>query len=232
MNLLKGRNDYVYDSELNFYRNTGKKLIPISKKMYQKKTGESDYLIAKLRNSAWSIQGRDYFFMKIKSKKYDYAPIDWALYNLVVYFNKNNFFTSNTFLTGLVTKRSKDVSRIFFSESRIEYAKLLQFLKEKINSIEIVEFKRSHDFRTDGLNMIEKWWCKEKHSNKLVVSQEDITKRNGLKTVYILISFENRLLYKIYDCLNLKMPERKNAYRGGRYISKSRMEKIKNEKRK
>ena len=39
--------------DYNFYHNTRKELIPITRKEYKEKTGESDFIINKLRNSTW-----------------------------------------------------------------------------------------------------------------------------------------------------------------------------------
>ena len=82
--------EYCYDNDFNFYHYTNNKLTKITRKLYKEKTGESDYIINKLRNSRWKYQENDYFFLK--NGKW---PIDWKLYNLIKFFNENDISTSS-----------------------------------------------------------------------------------------------------------------------------------------
>ena len=81
---LKQFKNYCYDQNYNFFHNTYEKLIPITRKEYKKKTGESDYIINKLVNGVWSSQNHNYFFYKIGEK---YVPIDWKLINILKFFH-------------------------------------------------------------------------------------------------------------------------------------------------
>ena len=54
---LKKFRNYCYDQDYNFYHNTYKKLIVITRSEYKKKTGETDYIINKLLSTrVWSSQ--------------------------------------------------------------------------------------------------------------------------------------------------------------------------------
>ena len=127
--LEKRFQEYCYDMDYNFYHNTGKELIPITRKEYREKTGESDYIINKLRNSTWPWQMKDYYFMRIEKKEVKYVPIDWALYNLIIYFNRKGFVTHSCKQIGVISKKSRDVSTFGFWKCGDE---LLLFFKGKI----------------------------------------------------------------------------------------------------
>ena len=107
------RKEYCYTMDYKFYsRSYSKKLnslekeewlietkksfTQITREEYKEKTGESDYIIDKLRNSVFPPQRNDYFFLKVPipvKDKLIYAPIDWRIYNLVKYLNQNNIVT-------------------------------------------------------------------------------------------------------------------------------------------
>ena len=128
--------------------------------------------------------------MKTDDKNFEYTPIDWALYVLVVYFNQIGFPTNEATLRGEVNLQSKDISSIFFREDRVQCDKLLLFLKEKLNkSEEIVSISRP---------------------------------QSGI----VELCFENGNLYKIHDLLQLEMPDKDEAHRGGRGIDKCTIDKI------
>ena len=85
MEKLKIYREYCYDLDYNFYHNTGKELISITRKEYRKKTGESDYIIKKLHDSSYPYQLNNYFFIK-REDGVD-VPVDYLLYDLVPGFH-------------------------------------------------------------------------------------------------------------------------------------------------
>jgi hypothetical protein len=84
-------NEYIYDLDFNFYKRINdKELKIITRTEYKLKTGETDYIINKIRYSNWPAQINDYFYIR-QGKKY--SPIDWKLFNIIKYFKKNNLLT-------------------------------------------------------------------------------------------------------------------------------------------
>lgn len=210
--------EYFYDRDYNFYHNTGKEVIRITRKEYKEKTGESDYIIEKLRNSNWPFQIKDYYFMRIEKKKVEYVPIDWAIYNLVIYFNKNGFPTYNILQQGKISKKSEDISSISFW---IQNDELFLFLKREFGDL-VMETHNYHDFRKDGYNTPNKWWDKSVHGNKIVFSRQHVIDRQGRKArEYIELVFENKLIYKMSDVLGIKYPDHSNAHTGKRLVGGS-----------
>ena len=224
MEELKKHRKYFYDMDYNFYHNTGTELIRITRKEYKEKTGESDFIIDKLRNSIHPSQDHDYFFMKIKSKHADYAAIDWGLYNLVIYFNKNGFRTSNVSQTMPISKTSTSISSIHF----VHPDKLLPFLKEKLCYDDIVDEDHYHDFRTDGYNFHTKVWKKFPHEDPILYTREHITGHDGKESpMTSRIIFENHYIYRMCDAFGIDYPGHTKAHTGGRIIRPVRFDKIK-----
>ena len=221
MEKLKIYREYCYDMDYNFYHNTGKELIRITRKEYKEKTGESDFIIDKLRNSIHPSQDHDYFFMKIKSK---HAAIDWGLYNLVIYFNKNGFVTRSVSQTMPVSKTSTSISSIHF----VYDDKLLPFLKEKLCYDDIVDEDHYHDFRTDGYNFHTKVWKKFPHEDPILYTREHITGHDGKEVpMTSRIIFENHYIYRMCDAFAIDYPDHTKAHTGGRIIRPVRFDKIK-----
>ena len=103
---------YCFDFNNYYFYDSNYKLNIISQKEYIKKTGESRYLIDKLKNSIEPYQVNDYFFLKppfkldydpraknIKTfKPNNYIPVDWKYKNIIEFFLgqgvKNNWYKS------------------------------------------------------------------------------------------------------------------------------------------
>lgn len=232
--LEKRFQEYCYDMDYNFYHNTGKELIPITRKEYREKTGESDYIINKLRNSTWPWQIQDYYFMrtggvslkagKIVHREVKYVPIDWALYNLIIYFNRKGFVTHSCKQIGVISKKSRDVSTFGFWKCGDE---LLLFLKEKFGGL-IVEIDNYHDFRTDGFNTSDKWWDETIYKDKIVFVRQHVTDRKGepFQEGSVSINFENKLIYKMSDILGVEYPNHSNAHIGKRIVGRGLLERL------
>jgi hypothetical protein len=222
--LKKRFQEYCYDMDYNFYHNTRKELIPITRKEYKEKTGESDFIINKLRNSTCPLQITDYYFMRIEKKEVKYVPIDWALYNLIIYFNSEGFTTKGCNQIGEISKKSRKVSTIWFWKCG---EGLLLFLKEKFGEI-IVEIDNYHDFRTDGFNTSDKWWDETIYKDKIVFARQHVTDKKGEPFLEdsVTINFENKLIYKMSDVLGVEYPNHSNAHTGKRIIGKNLLERL------
>lgn len=222
MGSLKVLRDYFYDLDYNFYHNTGKKLIRITRKEYKEKTGESDFIIDKLRNSKYPSQSHDYFFMKLSSERY--TPVDWGLYNLVVYFNKNGFRTTTVSQTMPISKTSTSVSSIHF----VYDDNLLPFLKEKLSYDDIVDVDYYHDFRTDGYNYHTKVWKKFPHEDPILYVRDHTTGRDGKKDrMTSRIIFENHYIYRMSDAFGIDYPDHTKAHTGSRIVRPVKFDKVK-----
>ena len=122
--------EYCYDNDFNFYHYKNNKLTKITRKLYKEKTGESDYIINKLRNSRWKYQENDYFFLK--KRKY-YWPIDWKLFNLIKYFSENGIQTSSLDQDSYISIDKIDKIIELFGRENIEFRKNDNFkVKDKI----------------------------------------------------------------------------------------------------
>jgi len=208
MEKLKIYRDYCYDMDYNFYKNTGSELIPVTRKRYKEKTGESDYIIDKLHNSRYPYQLNNYFFIK-KEDNTD-VPIDYLLFDLVKHFNKIGITTSyvhqgKVFHIGL--NYNKDV---------------MPFLEEKLGKDFIVVLELEHNFAKDGTFSISNHWDEARHSGKFVIEKRTNIFQDGSRRKVIGLYFDNFLLNLIYKKFGVeKRPNselKEKAHKGGRII--------------
>ena len=217
MSSLKSYKDYIYDIDYNFYYNDGKNLYPITRKEYKEKTGESDYIVDKLRNSRYPYQKNDYFFLKLNNDFY--TPIDWKIYNLVKFFWDNGFkgysseqghkFTSSSITFNL--KYNKNL--ILYIESIFD-KKNIEIYDYNFTGLESTKI---HQIRSElNLKILNE-------KKKIIYISKEILKENTL----INIQFRPEIIDWIYHFLNLKIPDHFKAHTGGRIIHKRWMEKFK-----
>lgn len=185
--------EYCYTRDYKFYHNDRKKLTLITRKLYKEKTGESDYIIDKLRNSEYPYQYSDYFFLNTGKV---YIPIDWKLFNLIKYFN--TIFVTTNCDQGDIQKNSNLVYILF------KYSKsLLPFLEENFGKNTIT---------TKNIPFVE-------NHNKIQFEIREITNKNSGKLVkHAFIHFHKNMIPQIHEKLNLEIPDHSKAHKGRRII--------------
>ena len=198
--------EYCYTMDYNFYHNNGKTFTPITRKEYKEKTGESDYIIDKLRNSIWPYQRIDYFFIKISNSKV-YTPIDWKIYNLVRYFNYNGFETNTSDQTGWYDGVHHNFGKILVKDNR----KVIPFFLEIFDEKNII-------LSPTGSIFVK--WGKQKSSKKLLITVKDVTFENKKYYPTVLYFKESNLPW-IHEKLNLEFPDHSKVHSGRRIIDQS-----------
>ena len=186
--------EYCYTKDYNFYHYNGTTFTPITRKEYKEKTGESDYIIDKLKNSIWPWQFTNYFFKKIKN---GYATIDWKLYNLDKYLNNNSF---ETWISDQGDRGPDAFINISNNWEKIEF-----FLKEKLDAINVVLLKNSYD--------------EKKYKKKIIIFTKEWKKENGKKVKTISIRFDKSMIPWLHKKLNINMPDYNMSHSGGRIIN-------------
>ena len=212
--------EYCYDLNYNFYHFKDQKLTKITRKEYKEKTGESDYIIDKLRNSRWPTQQNDYFFLKVGRH---FWPIDWKLYKLIKYFRDNNIYTSSS-------HQGKNGSFILFNNIEdIEEIKKL-FGEENVKvfpnrKIIIGENISTYDKKVE--EKLEK--DAVKYHDKIRIYPQELVYTDGDKSfIRFRIDFNSSIIEKMYKKLGLKMPKHSDAHKGRRIIHTGRLEKLLN----
>ena len=207
--------DYFYDMDYNFYHKTpGDRegefvVVKITREEYKRQTGESDYIIKKLRNSAWPEQGNDYYFYKSKSRKTGktmYIPVDWKLINLIKYFNKSCLPTT-TSEQGITTARIH-----FQSGSHLIPNLKILFGEENIKLVET-----SHDYRNGQWKLTEELKQLASKNKIVLVLATTISLKGDLMS-----GKRNRLLFNhknsgwIHEKLGIMMPKQEGSHTGSR----------------
>ena len=203
--------EYCYTMDYNFYRNNGKTFTQITRKEYKEKTGESDYIIYKLRNSLFPVQINDYFFKKIEhlSKQY-YAPVDWKLYNLDKYLNSIGFETHQTD-QGNIMK--------FGVIQLANNKKLKPFLLEKFGENNIIYLNRVTDYTKNKGFINHDWYDEKLYGKKIVMASQTNIFENNKKFSHAAIYFKEKMIPWMYEKLNITMADHSKAHSGGRIIS-------------
>lgn len=208
MEKLKIYREYCYDLDYNFYHNTGKELISITRKEYRKKTGESDYIIKKLHDSRYPYQLNDYFF--VKSEDGIDVPVDYLLYDLVSHFNKIGFTTNYV--------HQGKVYHIGFNYSE----DIMYFFEKNLGPESITVIYIEHDFRKDGTFNISKYWDEARYSGKFIIVKRININFDGSKERTMDLYFDNFLLNLAYKKFGVKkIPNselKEKAHKGGRII--------------
>ena len=201
--------EYCYTKDYKFYHNDGKTFTPITRKEYKEKTGESDYIIDKLRNSAFPHQINDYFFKKFEHlSKHYYAPVDWKLYNLDKYLTSKGFTIVQTD-QGNIMK--------FGIIMLLNNKKLKPFLIEKFGNIKLIFIERVVDYSKKYFN--HQWYDEKLYGKKIVVSSETNIYENNRKNFATTIYFKEKMIPWMYEKLNIEMADHSKAHKGGRIVN-------------
>lgn len=213
--------EYCYDKDYNFYRYKNNKLTKITRKEYKEKTGESDYIINKLRNSRWPVQQNDYFFLKVGKF---YWPIDWKLFKLIKFFRDNNISSSSS---------EQGSYKGMISFNRLEDIKVIEKLFGKEN-IKIFP-KRIIEIDPENINMydekVEEKQQKEanKYHDKIRIYPEELLYEDGSRPYNrFFISFNQPMIEWMHNKLGLEFPNHTSARKGRRIVHPGRVEKLLN----
>ena len=214
MSSLKRLRKYCYTMDYKFYYNNGEKVTPITRKEYKEKTGESDYIIDKLRNSLGPYQWNDYFFLVPPTtwrgaENTKPAPIDWKLINLVKYFIKNNFFTS-----GIEQGPwgEKEVGYIVFIKF---YPEFLSFIEEKFGKENVIYLEKTWNWDNAKGMKNANWYDSKKYGKKIIVVKEkNIHKKNNSYSTWLF--FSTNMIKFMHKKLNLEFPDHSKAHKGNR----------------
>ena len=211
--MSKKLREYCYTKDYKFYHNDGKTFTPITRKEYKKKTGKSDYLIRKLRNSLYPIQHTNYFFLKVPAynrfekkikDKIAYAPVDWKLINLIKYFMKNNFRITNSDQGDFYS-----IGNIYFKPD----PKLIPFLIEIFGEENIIQVENTFDFNKIKFKST-KWYKYPEWNNKIIIMKDTSIFKSGGKSYFTVLQFHRGMIKFMYKKLDLKFPDRSKAHVG------------------
>lgn len=204
--------EYCYTMDYNFYHIKGQTVVPITRKEYKEKTGESDYIIDKLRNSIWPWQFTNYFFKKIwdrtRTRTYEYATIDWKLYNLDKYLNNNGFRTS--FLD-----QGDHNPDAFISINKNDFQKLKPFLVNKLGTNNVIEVNFD---KTSQQNSSSYDYDEKKYKKKIIMLTKNWERENR-KFKATSIHFDKSMIPWLHKKLNINMPDYNMSRSGGRIIN-------------
>jgi hypothetical protein len=212
--------EYCYDFDYNFYRYKNEKLTKITRKEYKEKTGETDFIINKLRESRWPVQQNDYFFLK--SGKH-FWPIDWKLFDLIKFFRANGIYSSSS-------HQGKNSSFISFGN-----IKDIDKIKELFGAENVILFPmRKIIIDEDGSNNIydekvEKKKLKEsdKYHDKIRIYPEEVIYYDGSDNYKsFTIDFNTNIIEKMYNKLGLKIPKHSEAHKGSRIVHPGKLKKL------
>ena len=213
--MSKELREYCYTKDYNFYHNDGKTFTQITRKEYKEKTGESDYIIDKLRNSAYPEQRTDYFFLKVPGynrfgckikDKFQSAPIDWKLINLIKYFMKTKFEITNSDQGKIYT-----IGNIYFKPD----PELIPFLVEIFGKENIIYVEKTFDFRVIKFKS-RNWHKYPEWNNKIIIMKDTTISRKGEKSYNTVLQFHKKMVWFMYKKLNLIYPDHSKAHIGER----------------
>lgn len=211
--------EYCYTMDYKFYHNDGKTFTPITRKEYKEKTGESDYIIEKLRNSLYVSQHTDYFFLKVPPKAKDkriYAPIDWKLINLVKYFMNHNF--------KMISSDQGDfysIGNIYFQPND----KLIPFLIEIFDKENIIQLEKTFDYNLIRFKTTN-WYKYPEWNNKLIIMKDTTINKKREIIHDTVLYFHRKMIKFMYRKLNLTYPDHSKAHKGRRMINDHYKEKF------
>lgn len=222
--------DLCFDAYGNYYIDIGKlKLKKITKKEYMDITGESSFLIDKLKNSIYPEQDTDYVFLKIpdnfpKDEGEDiagkYITCDWMLSNLITFLWNHNIITlgwdqgdfnkkTNIDYPGFITMEHLTIDR------KEVLPLLIQIFGEK--NIIIFDFIKNPEEKSKiGKER------RELELNQALKYPKKI--RIKIYKEFIGISFNHKMIPTIYKNLKLKPVNPDHVHKGGRFLSKKEIE--------
>lgn len=212
MQELARKKNYFYDMDYNFYHKSGKKefgIERITRAEYKRQTGESDYIIEKLRNSLFPQQFTDYYFHRIinKSGREKYIPIDWKLINLIKYFDKTKYEPINSDQGDFYS-----YGNIYFNYSE----DTLNFLKDNFGSDAVIT-EHNHDY-SNGQLKFDKKEIELLSQYKILIRVINFTRDGNYVAKNIAINFKKEIIPWIHRIFGVKMPNREGAHTGGRIV--------------
>tara|TARA_Y100000389_G_scaffold149349_1_gene148636 strand:- start:735 stop:1436 length:702 start_codon:yes stop_codon:yes gene_type:complete len=210
--------DYFYDMNDNYYKSIGRlKLKKITKQEYINATGESSFIIQKLKDSLYPYQHKDYKFLKYPDNYSNdiagkYVPVDWKLTNIIKFLWEHEIITC-LWDQGFIRKDKIDINGYitikYTTNDDINVIPLLikLFTQNNIVLLENPNIKSGTQFHE---------WC-----NKLVLQYPNKIRIIKLSTV-IRITFNPKMIPQIYKFLQLEPVNKNNIHKGNRIISPSR----------
>ena len=211
--------EYCYDLNYNFYKYKNNKLSKITRKEYKEKTGESDFIIEKLRNSRWPVQQNDYFFLKYGKH---YWPIDWKLFGLIKFFKDNSINTSSSqygkYTSFILFNNKKEIDTIkkLFGEENIKVFPNRKIIVD-INDINIYDKKIEEKLLKEA----------DKYRDKIRIYPQELVYTDGDKPDNrFTINFNNSIIEKMYKKLKLEIPKHSDAHKGSRIVHTGKIEKL------
>jgi hypothetical protein len=222
--------DLCFDTYGNYYINIGGlKLKKITKKEYMDITGESSFLIDKLKNSIYPEQYRDYVFLKIPDNfpkdegeniAGKYITCDWMLSNLITFLWNRNIITLG-WDQGVFNKKTNIDYPGFISmdHSTIDRKEVLPLLKQIFGEKNIIIFdfiKKPEEKPKSGKEI------REFKQNKALKFPKKI--RIKINQGFISINFNHKMIPTIYKNLKLKPVNPNHVHKGGRFLSKKEIE--------
>ena len=207
-----GLRKYFYDMDYNFYNILGKKdgeykIERITRAEYKRQTGESDYIIEKLRNSLFPQQHTDYYFHRIINDfgKEKYIPIDWKLINLIKYFDKTKHKPTNSDQGDFYP-----YGNIYFNYSE----DTLTFLKDNFGSnADITE--HDHDY-SNGILKFNKKEIELLSRYKILIRVINFTRDSKYVAKKIAINFKKETIPWIHGIFGVEMSNHEKSHKGRR----------------
>jgi len=206
--------EYCYDKDYNFYHFKNNHIRKITRKEYKLKTGESDFIIEKLRNCRWPHQVNDYFFLKFAK---NYWPIDWKLYNLIKFFKSNNISTSSSEQGGdrtinkglIIFNNIEDIEKIklLFGQDNLKIFPKITITSDP-NNINIFD-KKKDDKELREAN---------KYHHKIRIYPEELIEDAKINKRF-RASFNQVMIKWMHKKLKLDFPKHSKAHKGSRIIS-------------
>ena len=204
----------------NYYKSIGRlKLTKITKQEYINATGDSSFIIQKLKDSLYPHQFRNYKFLKypynytndISGKKDvagKYVPVDWKLTNLIKFLWDHKIITFG-WDQGIITKQNIDkpgfISINYKTINGIDVIPLLIKLFTQNNIIllenpNVKSAKQMHEWNSK-LSL--------QYPNKLRITKFE---------KFIGITFNHKIIPWIYKFLKLEPVNKDNIHKGSRII--------------
>ena len=216
--------DYCYDKNGNYYICVDEmKLKKITKQEYMDATGESSFIIKKLKDSIYPAQGRNYVFLKFPDNfpKDDgndiagkYITADWMLANLITFLWKQDIITLGWDQGGYIEKKKIDHSGFISMNHKTMGGEDVVPLLVKLfgeDNVVIIDFIKNPKHKPKP--------GKEKRKWNMEISLKYPKKiRILVMHGYIAIGFNHLMIPWMYEHLKLKMVNKDKVHQGNRLV--------------